>query len=105
MGSTFLVLIKQRVLPFVTQIQNFEIYKLVFGNLVRFILTKRCSLTTEGKNKGQVRKGLRWMPWHQRAKKDAAGCEKPRGAASEHRSVGIRMGQPIPIKIGISYAE
>ena len=34
------------------------------------------------------------MPWHQAAKKGAAGCEKPRGAASKHRSVGTRMGQP-----------
>ena len=42
---------------------------------------------------------------HQEAKKDAAGCEKPRGVASERRSVGIRMGEPIPRKVGISYIE
>ncbi len=27
-------------------------------------------------------KGIRWMPWHQEAKKDVARCEKPWGAAS-----------------------
>jgi hypothetical protein len=65
-----------------------------------------CSLTTEGKSKkGQVRKGIWWMPWHQEAKKDAAGCEKPRGAASERRTVDVRMGQPIPRKVGISLSE
>ena len=26
--------------------------------------------------------------------KDAASCEKPRGAASKHRAVDIRMGKP-----------
>ena len=34
------------------------------------------------------------MPWRKEAKKDAASCEKPRGAASERRSGGIRMGEP-----------
>jgi hypothetical protein len=29
-----------------------------------------------------VEKGIRWMPWHQEARKDVARCEKPRGAAS-----------------------
>ncbi len=64
-----------------------------------------CSLTTGGYRApyfgrrevwgvGQDSKGRRWMPWHQAAKKGAAGCEKPRGAASKHRSVGTRMGQP-----------
>jgi len=45
------------------------------------------------------------MPWHQGAMKDAAGCEKPRGAASERRSVGIRMGQPGPGHTGSSCTE
>ena len=45
------------------------------------------------------------MPWHQEAKKDVAGCEKPRGVASELRSVDIRMGQPILSNVRISYAE
>ena len=34
------------------------------------------------------------MPRHKSAMKDVASCEKPRGAASERRSGGIRMGQP-----------
>jgi hypothetical protein len=56
-------------------------------------------------DKGQVRKGIWWMPWHQEAKKDVAGYEKPRGVASEHRSVGVRMGQPTLRKVRVSYAE
>ena len=43
---------------------------------------------------GQARKGVWWMPRRQEAKKDAASCDKPRGAASEHRSVDVRMGEP-----------
>ena len=43
---------------------------------------------------GQDNKGIRWMPWRQKAKKDVASSEMPRGAASEHRSVDIRMGKP-----------
>ena len=42
----------------------------------------------------QDKKGIRWMPWRQEPKKDAVSCEKPRGAASRHRAVDIRMGQP-----------
>jgi len=34
------------------------------------------------------------MPRYQEAKKDAASGETPRGAASKHRSVDIRMGEP-----------
>ena len=34
------------------------------------------------------------MPWRQQAKKDVVSCEKLRGAAHEHRSGDIRMGQP-----------
>ena len=72
---------------------------------VSTLLSDFCSLTTEGKRKGQVRKGIWRMPWHQEAKKDAAGCEKPRGVASERRSVGVRMGQPTPRRVGVSYDE
>ena len=32
---------------------------------------------------GQDGKGIRRMTWHWLAKKDVAGCEKPRGAASK----------------------
>ena len=28
-------------------------------------------------------KGVRWMPWRQKAMKDVARCEKPRGDASD----------------------
>jgi len=34
------------------------------------------------------------MPWYQEAKKDVASDEMPRGAASEHRSVDVLMGEP-----------
>ena len=37
---------------------------------------------------------VRWMPRHQEPKKDVVSCEKPRGAASERRSVDVRMGKP-----------
>ncbi len=42
----------------------------------------------------EATKGARGMPWHDGPKKDVVGCEKPRGAASRHRSVGVRMGKP-----------
>ena len=35
-----------------------------------------------------------WMPRHESAMKDVASCDKPRGAASEHRSGDFRMGKP-----------
>ena len=34
------------------------------------------------------------MPWHQLPMKDAAICEKPRGAESRQRAADIRMGEP-----------
>jgi hypothetical protein len=43
---------------------------------------------------GQATKGAWWMPRHQKAKKDAVNCEKPRGVVRERRSVGVRMGKP-----------
>ena len=43
----------------------------------------RLGRTSQGGMSGQVNKGVRWMPWHQAAMKDVAGCDKPRGAASE----------------------
>ena len=36
----------------------------------------------------------RWMPWRREAMKDVASCDKPRGAASRHRSEDVRMGEP-----------
>lgn len=35
-----------------------------------------------------------WMPRHKPAMKDVASCDKPRGAASKHRSEDFRMGKP-----------
>jgi hypothetical protein len=37
--------------------------------------------------------------------KDVASCDKPRGAASRHRSGDFRMGQPIESHVSISRAE
>ena len=42
---------------------------------------------------GQAIKGAGRMPWHQEPKKDAISCEKPRGDASNLRSVDVRMEQ------------
>ena len=42
----------------------------------------------------QAKKSAGWMPRHCLPKKDAISCEKPWGAASKHRSMGIRMGNP-----------
>jgi hypothetical protein len=47
-----------------------------------------------GRDVGQAIKCTWWMPWHEPATKDVASCEKPRGAASEHRSGDVRMGKP-----------
>ena len=44
--------------------------------------------------RGQATKGERWMPWRQEATKGVASCDKPRGAASRHRSGDARMGKP-----------
>ena len=46
-----------------------------------------------------------WMPRHESAMKDVASCDKPRGAASEHRSGDFRMGKPIQGHAWISPAE
>ena len=40
------------------------------------------------------------MPWHQLPMKDAAICEKPRGAESRHRASDIRMGKPGRLTVG-----
>src|SRR5438477_12891014 len=44
--------------------------------------------------RGQATKSERWMPWRREAMKDVASCDKPRGAASRHRSGDVRMGEP-----------
>jgi hypothetical protein len=38
------------------------------------------------------------MPRRQEPKKDVANDEMPRGAVSEHRSGGVRMGKPASCK-------
>ncbi len=35
------------------------------------------------------------MPWYRESMKDVISCEKPREGANNHRSVDIRMGQPV----------
>ena len=47
----------------------------------------------EGKKQAAA-KGKRWMPWRSVPKKDVAGDERSRGAASERRSGNNRMGKP-----------
>ena len=54
---------------------------------------------------GQATKSARGMPWHQEPMKDATNCEKPRGAVSRHRSVGIRMEQSGKSQVLSSYTE
>ena len=39
------------------------------------------------------------MPRLSEAKKDVISCEKLRGAANEHRSADVRMGQPTALKV------
>ena len=65
--------------------------------VVQVVLTT-IDMTT--KNCGQATKGVRRMPRHQKAKKDAASCDKPRGGAHIFRSGDFRMGQPLPSNVG-----
>src|SRR5262249_15049550 len=50
--------------------------------------------STKKQVRGQATKSERWMPWRREAMKDVASCDKPRGAASRHRSGDVRMGEP-----------
>src|SRR5687767_11601062 len=50
--------------------------------------------STRSSVRGQATKSERWMPWRREAMKDVASCDKPRGAASRHRSEDVRMGEP-----------
>ena len=65
---------------------------LIFENRIRRFssVARRCSPSVCG----QATKGERWMPWRREAMKDVASCDKPRGAASRHRSGDVRMGEP-----------
>ena len=49
---------------------------------------------TRDRFKGQAKKSIRRMPWHQEPKKDVTSCDKPRGGANIYRSVDFRMGEP-----------
>ena len=64
----------------------------IFDNRIRRFssVARRCSPTV----RGQATKSERWMPWRREATKDVASCDKPRGAASRHRSGDVRMGEP-----------
>ena len=61
-------------------------------------ITKTCMSACRRWNvtpmRGQNTKGARRMPWHRKSTKDAASCDKPRGAAHTLRSGGLRMGEP-----------
>ena len=43
---------------------------------------------------GQAMKSAGWMPWRQEPMKDGVSTDMPRGVASRHRSVDVRMGKP-----------
>ncbi len=51
------------------------------------------------KEKIEANKGVWGMPWLSETTKDVVSCEKLRGAANEHRSVDVRMGQPVIVKL------
>jgi hypothetical protein len=51
------------------------------------------------KEKIEAKKGVWGMPWLSETTKDVVSCEKLRGAANEHRSVDVRMGQPVIVKL------
>src|SRR5919109_2550887 len=65
----------------------------IFENRIRRFssVARRCSPRIV---RGQATKSERWMPWRREAMKDVASCDKPRGAASRHRSEDVRMGEP-----------
>ena len=44
-------------------------------------VTEVVTLVRASKFYGQATKGARWMPWQKQAMKDAASCDKLRGAA------------------------
>jgi hypothetical protein len=54
---------------------------------------------------GQANKGVRRMPWHEKAKKDVVSCDKPRAGANNLRPGDLRMGQPVPGNAGTCSVE
>ena len=45
------------------------------------------------------------MPWHQKAMKDVATCDKRRIGGNSLRPGDLRMGQPNPSHVGLLPAE
>ena len=73
----------------------------VIAALWRLTTTKRTGIQASqmrgairGSPESQANKGIRRMHRRSEAKKDAASCEKPWGAAGRQRTMDIRMGQP-----------
>ena len=50
-------------------------------------------------------KSAGWMPWRQEPTKDGVSTEMPRGVASRHRSVDVRMGKPTAFNRVVSLPE
>ena len=75
----------------------------VFTNILGFRRKKQTKTSEDespsmaqafGGRRSQANKGIRRMPRRSAAKKDAASCEKPWGAAGRRRTMDLRMGQP-----------
>ena len=54
---------------------------------MRYVLTARDTVMHTSSSVvtvifGQATKGVRWMPWHEKAMKDVISCDKPRGGAN-----------------------
>ncbi|KAK8945651.1 hypothetical protein KSP40_PGU002714 [Platanthera guangdongensis] len=47
--------------------------------------------------KVQMRKGLRWIPWHPEMRKGVGSDEMLRGVENKHRSRNSRIGQPFKL--------
>ena len=54
---------------------------------------------------GQAIKSAGRMPWRQEPKKDGVSTDMPRGVASRHRSVDVRMGKPTTFNRVVSLSE
>ena len=65
------------------EVREFEISNLRFEIPGRSVSTLGKPLSAVIDKCGQTLKGVRWMSWHQEAMKDAAACEKLRGAGKQ----------------------
>ena len=54
---------------------------------------------------GQATKGIRWMPWREKAMKDVASCDKLRGAAKQALIRRFPNGETCPGNSGSSCTE